>query len=123
MPRVHYDELELDKWATGIYSWHGELFNGIAYELYPSGQMSSEGEYTEGRLMVYHEWYPSGMLKIETYARKNEESESLQREWFENGNLRREVVTGKIFRLREKRWNEQGELVYEYKRPLSNQQL
>jgi antitoxin component YwqK of YwqJK toxin-antitoxin module len=130
--RVNYDELDGDEWGTDIWYLNGEPFTGIAYELYKNGQLWGDGEYMNGQLSgAYHEWYLSGQLKFEGYVVKLSERAKLgegepaswEHEWFENGQLKHERFSNKRgYCITEKKWNEQGELIYEYERPSPDKQ-
>jgi antitoxin component YwqK of YwqJK toxin-antitoxin module len=123
MLRVNYDDLDLDEW--GNHFWEGVRFTGVSYELYDDGQLRFEGEYENGYLVgAYHEWYPSRRLQSEGYIAKMGERErgSWQREWFENGQLKLEKSYNRLSgHVIERKWNEQGELIYEYERPTPDQ--
>jgi antitoxin component YwqK of YwqJK toxin-antitoxin module len=133
MLRVNFDELDGNEWGDDVWYLKGELFTGIAYEVYENGQLRSEGEYENGQSAgAYRDWYPSGQLKLEGYSVKLSERAKLgkgepaswQREWFENGQLKLEKSSDKSGRrISEKKWNEQGELIYEYERPSPDKPL
>jgi antitoxin component YwqK of YwqJK toxin-antitoxin module len=112
MLRINYDDLESD--SDGIYYLDGKPFTGTAYELYPNGQVSSEVEMIEGIANgAVHEWYPSGKPKLEGYGKIGERY-SWSHEWFENGNPKHELVCEFHARAKERTWNEQGQLIFEY---------
>lgn len=118
MERVNYDDLETDR--DGIYYWKGEPFTGIAFEMYPNGQILSEDEMVDGIVDGFvREWYPSGERKLEGYG-KLSERHSWSREWFQNGILKRETTAEDGARTKELIWNEEGQIVSQYERPLSD---
>ncbi len=118
MEHVNYDDLEMD--GDGIFLWEGKPFTGIAFEMYPNGQISAEDDMVEGVVHGFvREWYPSGELKLERYD-KLSERHSWSREWFVNGTLKRETTLADGVRTKELIWNEAGELVSQYERPSSD---
>ncbi|MBC7812551.1 MAG: hypothetical protein H7175_15460 [Burkholderiales bacterium] len=115
MERVNYDALEMDR--DGIFLWKGKPFTGVAFEMYPNGQISAEDEMLEGIVNGFvREWYPSGERKLERFD-KLSERHSWSREWFRNGILKRETTSADGFRIKETIWNEEGQIVSTYERP------
>ncbi len=115
MLRIKSDDRAINEWGE-YYEWQGKPFTGICYELYPNGQLMSEVEvvdgFEDGSVRV---WYPSGQLQEDGYAKPGERY-SWTKEWFENGKLKSERVSEFHVRLKERVWDEQGNLVSEYER-------
>lgn len=112
MKRVNYDELDSPDGVT--YSWQGQLFTGTSYELRPNGQLWNEMDFVDGQ---YHgqmrSWSPSGQLEEET-TYYNGVTYGPDREWDEAGRLRREAFIEYSFLVREKKWDENGQLIEEF---------
>ncbi|WP_322756558.1 hypothetical protein [Frankia sp. Cas3] len=87
--RVEDSELDFDE--DLIYTYRGVLFTGIGYEEV-SGHGLSEISYRQGmQAGPARDWYPSGVLKGESYFRENVLHGPL-REFDEDGNVRFEAV-------------------------------
>ncbi|GAB3004108.1 hypothetical protein LWP59_10600 [Amycolatopsis acidiphila] len=87
--RVPDSELEYDEEL--IYRWRGELFTGVGYDDgSPSGL--SEVCYRHGMQEgPARDWYPSGVLKGESYFRENVQH-GVTREYTEGGEVESEAV-------------------------------
>ncbi len=113
MPRVDFDELELDYGDGDRYLRYGQPFTGAAYGLRPDGSLWDEIEYANGeRHGKTREWYPSGQLKAETTYYKGAYF-GPDREWDENGHLRSETIYEYSYPVRERKWDENGQLISE----------
>jgi len=113
VPRVNDNELEIDYNYGDLYLWQGQPFTGIAYDLHPDGSLWGEVEYVDGREHgKAREWYPSGQLKAETTYLKGAYF-GPDREWDENEQLRSETIYEYSYPIRERKWNEAGQLVLE----------
>jgi hypothetical protein len=67
MERVPYDDLDFPDWDHG-YTYNGESFTGIAYELFADGRLRCEVEFRGGiEAGVWKEWHPNGMLSQEAH--------------------------------------------------------
>ena len=115
MKRILYEELEMDYNDNGtiFYLVDGQLFSGIAYEIYPNGKLKSESEYQDGLEKPYlKEWYSNGKLK---YEQIEEEGVVIKnKEWFESGTLKKEMVHTLGFCIFLKEWNASGHLIEEF---------
>lgn len=75
---------------TKIYYYKGNLFTGIAYDIYFDGQIKWESNCLNGFLDgVSRRWHANGNLKFETNI-KNGRPHGITRTWYENGQLERE---------------------------------
>jgi len=116
MLRLNYDELDNEEWGE-YYLWQGQPFTGIAYELHPNGQVWSEVEMMEGMENgIVRQWYASGKQRLDGYG-KQVERYSWSKEWFENGVLKRVSISEWNVQIKEKIWDEQGQLISDYERP------
>lgn len=111
MIRVNEDELEYTDEL--IYTWQGKPFTGIGYEHLRTGERI-EVSYLDGRQTgIAREWYPDGTLKSEEHY-VNGSKHGICQEWFKNGQLKTEAFYEFSIRVKEKIWNEKGELVQEF---------
>ncbi len=104
----HYEQLFDKPMDEG-----GTPFNGLVYELYPSGKMAGYTFYKNG----YHygdsvEFYESGEVR---WLSRHTESENFICEWYRNGNLKElnehhRSDAPSFFRTT--KYNENGELIY-----------
>lgn len=100
--------------TDGTYLYEGQPFTGVARERSKDGGLISEIEYADGMqngLARY--WYQSGQLQGEEHFRNNGRT-GLSREWYPDGKLKRETDFEYSIRLREKQWDEQGNIVKDY---------
>ncbi len=112
MKRVLYDDLEFD---GDLPSFEGELFTGIAYELYSDGKLHSEYEYKEGwEDNVGREWYLNGQLKSIEYF-KNKMAYGLHTKYYEDGAKKSESDYELGVELERKMWSESGQLTEHWK--------
>ncbi len=111
--RVNYEELDLEQDSTrNIYD--GKLFTGIAFEEDDQGRLLAEDTFVDGVLhgpsRTYH---PSGRIKAEEPVQRGG-LHGLCRYWYENGQLEAERVYNNGDLIKERIWNEQGELIKDY---------
>jgi len=119
---INYDDLETGKYEE-YYMWEGKPFTGIGFDLHKNGQIASEIEIVDGfEEGTIRKWYPSGKIRLEGYGRLGERY-SWSKEWFENGNLKCEILAEYHVLVKKKVWNEQGEIVSEYERPSLDRDL
>ncbi len=119
MLHIDFNDLEADDdWGT-TYNWQGKLFTGLVYERYPNGQLASVFEMEDSKINgAICEWYPSGKLRMEGYGHeKLSFGYAWVSEWHENGSLKRETLSKFGQRIKEKTWNENGQLISECEQP------
>ena len=108
------DDDDLYLAEDGSYEYQDRPFTGIARHRTRGGAVVSEIEYADGLqdgLARY--WYPSGEPLGEEHFRANGRT-GLSREWYPTGQLKRETLFEHSVRVRERQWNERGELVHDY---------
>lgn len=127
--RINFEDFEEDPetlWDIYPLIWKGRPFTGVAFEIDSNGQIAIEEDIVDGYPDGYsREWYPSGQIKREHYAKryasyshiKREDQFGWTKEWFENGVLKREVIRHFYVEIRDSMWNEQGELIYSVEKP------
>ena len=110
--RVLGDDLDFD--GNQFAFWEGKPFTGVAYDLMPDGQVWSEIEYIDGKEEgIARTWYPSRQVKHDiTYRHGGRHGP--EREWFENGNLKRETIFEHTITVKERVWDEQGNLIRDF---------
>ncbi|RZK33439.1 MAG: hypothetical protein EOO61_15315 [Hymenobacter sp.] len=116
MTRLNLDELDEGYTVAGspILLLDGQPFTGVAYELNSQGELWSEQGYRDGVLDgISRDWYSNGILKSETTYKWNR-VHGHDQGWYENGKPAYKSVYELGTRLREQRWNEQGQLVSDY---------
>lgn len=97
-----------------LFEYQGRPFTGRAREYSPEGVLIGEMDYVDGMLDgVSRGWYPSGQLQEEEHFRANGRH-GPSRQWYENGTLQRETLWEHSIRVRERQWNEKGELTRDY---------
>lgn len=107
LPRVPYDDLDFDGDFPCI---NGELFTGVAYELYSDGKLHSEYEYKDGwENNVGREWYPNGQLKSIEYF-KHRRAYGTHEKFYENGSKKSESNYELGIEIERKSWSKSGEL-------------
>lgn len=107
LPRVDYDEVELD---DDLVMVDGRPFSGIVYSKYPSGQIYFENHYRDGLPEgLCQEWDPDGQLISRRIAIRGRGSSEIWK-WHANGKpaLYERFVDGRP--VETKQWNEKGEL-------------
>jgi antitoxin component YwqK of YwqJK toxin-antitoxin module len=90
---------KLQEWTENGVLIHEQELNNLSIDKgketfwFPSGQMKSKMNHTQGADAVYQEWYESGREKMlkRNYFRGNTKVNSNQ-EWYANGNLKDEVL-------------------------------
>jgi antitoxin component YwqK of YwqJK toxin-antitoxin module len=112
MLRVDYDELEGNEDHT-LTMYDGKFFTGIAYELWPNGQLRDEVSFVDGaKDGISRSWSESGNLVSENSFFMNRVHGFL-REWYESGQLKSEQKAELGIFLSHREWLEDGELVRE----------
>jgi antitoxin component YwqK of YwqJK toxin-antitoxin module len=107
--RINWNDLKSLNHEFDVYK--GELFTGIAEELYPNGSVWSEAEFVNGiRHGKAREWYENGQLKSENYYQLDNLN-GISKEWYENGQLNLEENIFQSICLERKVWDESGELI------------
>ncbi|HZT79025.1 MAG TPA: hypothetical protein VFA26_02285, partial [Gemmataceae bacterium] len=103
----------------GRYHYDGRPFTGIAYTLYPSGELKWETEYRDGVPWGYHRKFRrDGSLEIEETLAPYKEG--YKRTWHANGQLASEEWCHFGLELTRKRWDAAGHLIGDYVRPESD---
>lgn len=98
----------------GLSYYDGEPFTGVAYAEWPDGTLESESEYREGLPWGKSKsWHKDGNLFAECEMFQDA-LHGFAREWSANGQLISEIKAEYGIVLRERRWNEQGELLEDY---------
>ncbi|HET7077925.1 MAG TPA: hypothetical protein VFM49_10800 [Chloroflexia bacterium] len=110
--RVPFDNLDFD--GNEFAFWEGKLLTGVAYDLQPNGRVWSEVEYIDGyEEGIGRTWYPSGQLQDETTYHHGAKA-GPERQWFENGKLKRETIFEHSIRVKERIWDEAGNLIRDF---------
>jgi hypothetical protein len=105
--RVPDSELDFD--ADLIYRWRGKLFTGVGFEIDAAGGLS-EVRYRFGvQEGVARDWYPSGVLKGESYFHDNV-NHGATREFAEDGSLIIECLYEYGILVERRERNKDGEL-------------
>ncbi len=113
MDTIDDDEL-LYNMKDGAFEFHDQPFTGVARHRSAEGSLLSEIEYANGlQHGAARYWYPSGELLGEEYFQRNGRT-GLSREWYKNGKPKRETLFEHSIRLREKKWDEEGNLVRDF---------
>lgn len=116
MNRVNKDDIEIEYTAGGspVYTWQGEPFTGVGYELGNNGALLSETSYVDGAEDgVERSWYINGQLESVSGAKWNRPHGSFQY-WYENGQPKYEGEAELGHVLWRKEWDENGKLTNEY---------
>jgi len=107
--RVQFDLLEYKH--DGLCYFEQIPFSGVAYDLFPNGQLSSEVEHIDGlQEGMARSWFPSGQLECQQMFWRDA-SHGKYFEWFENGKLKMARLDQFGFAILTKEWNVDGELV------------
>jgi antitoxin component YwqK of YwqJK toxin-antitoxin module len=105
MQRINYEDLDYDK---GTYSYEREPVTGIAFDLFPEGQISCERTMLDGHEEgIRREWYPSGALLGE-YSYSANSCHGLQLEWYEDGTIKKESICEFGIEIKAKEWDRAG---------------
>jgi antitoxin component YwqK of YwqJK toxin-antitoxin module len=106
--RVRDSELEYDDELT--YRWHGSLFTGVGFDEAEDGSRSEVTYHYGVQDGPARDWYPSGVLKGESWFRDNVQH-GITREYSQDGNLSEEISF------------EYGIMVYKLKRDQSGHMI
>ena len=89
--RVLIDELtNKGNWDTPLMYLESGLFNGIGFDVYPSGRLKEERNYKNGKEYGLRKgWYENGKIFFETNY-KDSQRNGLDTYYYENGELRSE---------------------------------
>jgi hypothetical protein len=98
--------------AYGDVTLDGRLFSGVAYEKdAPTGALLALTGYREGKAHgPLRVWYPSGQIRTEVYNHGGG-LHGPWREWYPDGGLSLDSYYEHNFKLRSKRWSEEGRLI------------
>src|SRR5687768_10965460 len=106
--RVYYDELSLEDDMK--YTYKGQAFTGIAFELSEGGALWIEDSMVEGRGQGFsREYFATGHLK----SAENLDEDSLHglcKYWYENGQLEAGRVYEHGILVQERTWDENGNI-------------
>ena len=114
--RVFYDKLTnhgTDK--NPVMYIDSDLFSGVAFELYPSGQMHREFTYEDGKEVRHTFYYENGQLSSIFNYTADGESNGLHQTWHENGQLEYQAnfKNGQFYGLYQE-WYENGQMSHEF---------
>ncbi|MFO0804907.1 MAG: hypothetical protein U0791_17505 [Gemmataceae bacterium] len=113
LERVPYDDLAFPDWDHG-YTYNEDSFTGIAYELYPNGQLRCEVEFRGGiQEGLSREWHPNGVLARESHLARGVWHGQC-REWHPNGQLALDGDYEYRICVRRRRWDESGHIIEEF---------
>jgi len=98
----------------GLYYHDGRPFTGIAYALFPSGELEFETEYRDGAEWGLHRKYSKEGAIIEEGNYRAGFREGLWRAWDASGKLALEEFREFGCPLTRKRWDAQGNLVEDF---------
>jgi antitoxin component YwqK of YwqJK toxin-antitoxin module len=113
MVRVPYDDLDFPGWDDG-YTYNGESFTGVAFELGEGGRLVAEVEFRSGiQEGMWREWHPDGVPSREARLERGVWHGHC-REWHPNGQLALEGEWEYGVSLHRRRWDEAGVLAEEY---------
>ncbi len=102
--KICYEDLDYD-YALGRYCYNGVLFTGISYIEYDEETIYSESFYLEGEFYGFgRTWYVSRKIKKQS-------TEEYIKEWYENGQLAVEKIKDRGLIIKERTWDEQGNLL------------
>jgi antitoxin component YwqK of YwqJK toxin-antitoxin module len=108
------DDDELFVLEDGTIEWKDRPFTGIAKEFRSDGSVVSEIEYVNGvQQGAARHYHPSGKLYSEDWFVGNSRN-GPSHEWNEAGSLVLDAMYEHGILIREKRWNDEGELIEEY---------
>jgi len=100
--------------TDGSYEYQDRPFSGVARRYSRHGTLLSEIVYVNGlQDGPARYWYPSGELMGEESFRRNGRS-GVSREWHRNGKVKRETEFEHSIRVREKQWDESGQIVRDF---------
>ncbi len=99
----------------GLYYCDGAPFTGITHTEYPDGTPRSETEYREGLVWGRsRSWHANGALSDESEFFRDV-LHGVAREWSPGGVLVSELVCEYGITISERKWDEQGQLLEEYR--------
>lgn len=108
------DDEDLYLAEDSSYLYQDQPFTGVARHTSREGVLVSEIEYADGlQDGIARYWYPSGELLGEEHFRRNSRT-GVSREWYRNGQLKRDTIFDYSIRVREKLWDERGQLVRDF---------
>jgi antitoxin component YwqK of YwqJK toxin-antitoxin module len=116
MVRVDSDEIYVDYEGRDQYwMWQGKRFTGISVEVGVDGHTVSETTYVDGLETGPHRtWYWNGKLESEGVSRWNRNHGPFKT-WYESGRLQYEGFAESGYVIWRREWDEEGNLVSEYK--------
>jgi hypothetical protein len=116
MARVDSDEIYVDYVGRDQYwMWQGKRFTGVSVEVGIDGHTVSETTYVDGiETGPYKTWHWNGQLESEGESKCNRLHGSIKT-WYESGSLHRESLFELGYQIWSKEWDEEGNLVSEYK--------
>jgi MORN repeat variant len=116
MVRVDSDEIYVDYIGRDQYwMWEGQRFTGVSVEVGGDGHVVSETTYVDGvETGPYKTWHWNGQLESEGENRLNRDHGPFKM-WYESGKLRYEGLFESGYQIWSKEWDEEGNLVSEYK--------
>lgn len=98
----------------GLYYCEGAPFTGTAYATFPNGALENESEYRDGLPWgKSRSWDMDGSLFAESDMYRDA-LHGAAREWSPGGQLISETVAEYGVTLREREWDEQGNLLKDY---------
>jgi len=107
-------ELEIGSNGPEEYLFKGSPFTGTAVELDDSGRVIYQCEFNDGvKDGVERSYYRNGNLESELTYKKNF-THGWDREWHENGALRREAYRQYAEVMSEKRWEPDGRMTIDF---------
>jgi antitoxin component YwqK of YwqJK toxin-antitoxin module len=113
MMRVNVSEIEFNDDYS--YTYQGEPFTGIAFELGPGGELTSEMTFVGGvKEGPVREWFPSG-AKLSERNLHYGALHGVGMEWFETGKPMKRTVHELGVLLESDEWNEEGAVVDAYR--------
>jgi antitoxin component YwqK of YwqJK toxin-antitoxin module len=114
MVRVNVDETDIEHIGGPTATWKGKPFTGIVFEL-QNDQVINEVTYVEGvENGSEKSWHPNGKLESVGGNRANRPHGPF-RTWYPSGQLKNEGVTELGQVIWRKEWDEEGNLISEYK--------
>jgi antitoxin component YwqK of YwqJK toxin-antitoxin module len=115
MARVNIDNLIDEYPGYTLMTWEGKPFTGIGFEMAGDGHVISETTYIEGvEDGPERSWHWNGKLESEG-ANKGNRPHGFFKEWHESGLLKAEGLIELGSLIWRKEWDEEGNLIYEYK--------
>ena len=116
MQRVNSDEIEIEYTEGGspLYTWEGEPFTGVAFDVDDSGNLISEITYQEGiENGSEKNWYPDGQLESVRNNKWNRIHGDFK-EWYPDGQVKIEGKCELGYVVWRKSWDDAGNLTEEY---------